>query len=113
MTRAETVARQAGAEGEDVRVGEAALRLDGVSKHFGSVRAVDGLSLMVPPRAFVTLLGPSGCGKSTTLSLIAGLERLDAGHVFVGERHITNDLANERRVAMVFQNYALYPHMTV
>jgi len=89
------------------------LRLDGLTRLFGKVRAVDGLSLEVPGGAFVTLLGPSGCGKSTTLSLIAGLEKPDAGKVFLGDRDITNEPPNERRMAMVFQNYALYPHMSV
>ena len=87
------------------------LRLDSVSRHYGRVRAVDDLSLEVPARSFVTLLGPSGCGKSTTLSLIAGLERLDNGRVYLGDRDITDEPPNERRMAMVFQNYALYPHM--
>ena len=88
------------------------LRLEGVSRHFGKVRAVDELSLEVPPHSFVTLLGPSGCGKSTTLGLVAGLEELESGRVFLGDRDITNEPPNERRMAMVFQNYALYPHMT-
>ena len=88
------------------------LRLEHVSRHFGKVRAVDDLSLEVPQHTFVTLLGPSGCGKSTTLSVIAGLDQLDAGKVFLGDRDITNEPPNERRMAMVFQNYALYPHMT-
>jgi multiple sugar transport system ATP-binding protein len=89
------------------------LRLEGLTRFFGKVRAVDALSLEVPGGAFVTLLGPSGCGKSTTLSLVAGLEKPDSGRVFLGDRDITNEPPNERRMAMVFQNYALYPHMTV
>src|SRR3954452_10331633 len=89
-----------------------ALRLDGISRHYGSVRAVDDLSLNIPSGAFVTLLGPSGCGKSTTLSLIAGLDRLDEGRILLGDTDITPTPPNERRMAMVFQNYALYPHMT-
>ncbi|HEX2682151.1 MAG TPA: ABC transporter ATP-binding protein, partial [Candidatus Dormibacteraeota bacterium] len=89
------------------------LRLEGLTRLFGKVRAVDGLSLEVPGGAFVTLLGPSGCGKSTTLSLIAGLEKPDAGKVFLGDKDITKEPPNERRMAMVFQNYALYPHMSV
>jgi len=74
---------------------------------------VADLALEIPAGAFVTLLGPSGCGKSTTLSLIAGLEKPTSGRVYLGDRDITNVPPNERRMAMVFQNYALYPHMTV
>jgi multiple sugar transport system ATP-binding protein len=89
-----------------------ALRLDHVSRYFGKVRAVDDLSVEIPAGSFVTLLGPSGCGKSTTLSLIAGLDRLDDGRILLGDQDITQTPPNERRMAMVFQNYALYPHMT-
>ena len=89
-----------------------ALRLENVSRHYGNVRAVDDLSLEIPNGAFVTLLGPSGCGKSTTLSMIAGLDRLDGGRIYLGDQDITDVPPNERRMAMVFQNYALYPHMT-
>jgi len=80
-----------------------ALRLELVSRHFGSVRAVDQLSMDIPSGAFVTLLGPSGCGKSTTLSLIAGLDRLDEGRILMGDEDITLTPPNERRMAMVFQ----------
>jgi ABC-type sugar transport system ATPase subunit len=89
-----------------------ALRLDHVSRYYGKVKAVDDLSLDVPAGSFLTLLGPSGCGKSTTLNLVAGLDRLDEGRIFLGEQDITATPPNERRMAMVFQNYALYPHMT-
>ena len=88
-----------------------ALRLEGVSRHYGTVKAVDNLSIDIPSVAFVTLLGPSGCGKSTTLSLIAGLDRLDSGRILLGNEDITLTPPNERRMAMVFQNYALYPHL--
>src|SRR5688572_24382514 len=89
-----------------------ALRLDGVSRFFGTVKAVDNLSIDIPSGAFVSLLGPSGCGKSTTLNMIAGLDRLDDGRILLGDQDITETPPNERRMAMVFQNYALYPHMT-
>jgi multiple sugar transport system ATP-binding protein len=92
--------------------GEGELALEGVARHFGKVRALDDLSLTIPAGTFVTLLGPSGCGKSTTLNIVAGLDRPDAGTVRLGGRDITATPPNERRMAMVFQNYALYPHMT-
>jgi len=91
---------------------DASLRLEHLSRVFGKVRAVDDLSLEVASGSFLTLLGPSGCGKSTTLSLIAGLDKPDGGRIFLGDRDITAEPPNERRMAMVFQNYALYPHMT-
>ncbi len=91
----------------------ASLSLRNLARHYGKVRAVDDLDLEVPEGAFVTLLGPSGCGKSTTLNLIAGLDRPDAGTIMLGDRDITRMPPNERRMAMVFQSYALYPSMTV
>ncbi len=91
----------------------ASLSLRHLARHYGKVRAVDDLDLEVPEGAFVTLLGPSGCGKSTTLNLIAGLDRPDAGTIVLGDRDITKVPPNERRMAMVFQSYALYPAMTV
>jgi multiple sugar transport system ATP-binding protein len=91
----------------------ASLSLRNLERRYGQVRAVDELSLEVPDGAFVTLLGPSGCGKSTTLNLVAGLDRPNAGKILLGDRDVTRVPPNERRMAMVFQSYALYPNMTV
>ena len=91
----------------------ARVRLENLSKHFGDVRAVDNMSLEIQDGQFVTLLGPSGCGKSTTLYCIAGLEEPTAGNIRFDEQ-VVNDLSpRDRDVAMVFQDYALYPHMSV
>jgi multiple sugar transport system ATP-binding protein len=87
--------------------------LKGVSKSFGRTRALDGVSLEVPDRAFVVLLGPTGAGKTTTLRLIAGLERPEAGDIRIGGRSVLNETPAQRNVAMVFQQYSLYPHLTV
>ena len=76
-------------------------------------RAVDRLDLEVQDGEFLVLVGPSGCGKSTSLRMLAGLEEIDAGAIFIGERNVTNVPPKDRDIAMVFQNYALYPHMTV
>jgi len=92
---------------------EPAIRFLGVSKLFGVMRAVDDITLDLPQGALVTLLGPSGCGKTTTLRLIAGLELPSSGTIFVEGRDVTRMAAAERRIAMVFQSYALFPHMTV
>lgn len=89
------------------------VRLEGVTRHFGDLKAVDGISVEIPKGSFFSLLGPSGCGKSTTLRIIAGFENPDAGKVFIGEKDVTGDEARLRPTVMVFQNYALFPHMTV
>src|SRR4029078_7294244 len=88
--------------------------LDHVEKAYsGGVKAVDDLSLDIQDGGFMVLVGPSGCGKSTALRSIAGLEEITAGTISIGDR-IVNDLPpKDRDIAMVFQNYALYPHMTV
>jgi multiple sugar transport system ATP-binding protein len=75
--------------------------------------AVDGIDLEIKDSEFMVLVGPSGCGKSTTLRMLAGLEEVDDGRVLIGERDVTNVAPKDRDIAMVFQNYALYPHMTV
>ena len=85
----------------------------GIEKHFGNVRAVDGVDLVTTEGEFLVLLGPSGCGKTTLLRMIAGLETQSAGDVLIGGQ-VMNDLPpRARKIAMVFQSYALYPHMTV
>jgi multiple sugar transport system ATP-binding protein len=89
------------------------VRLEGVSKAFGPVRVLENLSLDVRPGEFLVLLGESGCGKTTALRIVAGLEIANAGRIVIGDRDVTNVLPKSRNVAMVFQSYALYPHMTV
>jgi len=84
-----------------------------VRKTFGSFTAIHDLSLTIEPGTLVTLLGPSGCGKTTTLRMLAGLEHPTAGRIFIGGKDVTMLPANERDVSMVFQSYALFPHMTV
>src|SRR6476646_12225943 len=75
--------------------------------------AVDGLELEIGDGEFLVLVGPSGCGKSTSLRMLAGLEDIDSGAIFIDETDVTNVPPKARDIAMVFQNYALYPHMTV
>ncbi len=92
----------------------AEIKLEGVTKEFaGGVRAVDSVDLAIGSGEFMVLVGPSGCGKSTLLRMIAGLEEVTAGSVNIGDRDVTNLSPRDRDIAMVFQNYALYPHMTV
>jgi multiple sugar transport system ATP-binding protein len=90
------------------------IRLERVSKIYaGDVKAVDDVSLTIPSGEFMVLVGPSGCGKSTLLRMLAGLEEVTDGTVWIGERDVTDLASRDRDIAMVFQNYALYPHMTV
>jgi multiple sugar transport system ATP-binding protein len=91
----------------------AAIRLDQVTKTFGSVTAVDEVSLEIGDGEFLVLVGPSGCGKSTLLRMIAGLEEVSSGEIRIGDRDVTDLAPRSRDIAMVFQTYALYPHMTV
>jgi multiple sugar transport system ATP-binding protein len=91
----------------------ASVSLRGVVKRFGSVPVVHGIDLEIDEGEFAVLLGPSGCGKTTTLRMVAGLEDISAGEIEIAGR-VVNDVApKDRQIAMVFQNYALYPHMTV
>ena len=87
--------------------------LDKVEKRFGDVRAVAGIDLTIKDQEFVILVGPSGCGKTTTLRMIAGLEELTSGDIRIGAKSVTHVAPRDRDIAMVFQSYALYPHMTV
>jgi ABC-type Fe3+/spermidine/putrescine transport system ATPase subunit len=94
------------------------VRVEGVSKRFahrvkGEVYAARDVTLDVQPGEFVTLLGPSGCGKTTTLRIIAGFERPDAGRVLIGDQDVTHQLASQRNIGFVFQNYALFPHLSI
>jgi multiple sugar transport system ATP-binding protein len=91
----------------------ARVRLDHLSKSFGPVQVLDDITLDIAPGEFIAFLGPSGCGKSTLLRMIAGLESVETGEIHIGERRVDGLPPGERGVAMVFQHYALYPHMTI
>src|SRR5262245_8783375 len=94
------------------------VKVDGVSKRFahrvkGEVYAAHDVKLDAAPGEFLTLLGPSGCGKTTTLRMIAGFEHPDAGRILLGGQDVTLLPANRRNIGFVFQNYALFPHLSV
>jgi multiple sugar transport system ATP-binding protein len=91
----------------------AAVTLEHVSKRFGDMTVVRDVSIEIRDREFLVLVGPSGCGKSTILRMIAGLEEVSDGDIYIGERLVNDISAKDRDIAMVFQNYALYPHMSV
>jgi len=95
------------------RSGPASVKFQAVTKRYGTVRAVDELTFTIEPGTLVTLLGPSGCGKTTTLRLIAGLEMVTHGQIAIGGLDVTHLPPSERDVSMVFQSYALFPHMSV
>jgi multiple sugar transport system ATP-binding protein len=91
----------------------ASVTYDHVTKRFGDVIAVNDLSIEVQDKEFLVFVGPSGCGKTTSLRLLAGLEEISEGNIYIGDR-VVNDVApKDRNIAMVFQSYALYPHMSV
>src|SRR5207249_314923 len=91
----------------------AAVTLKSVSKHFGGSAVVHDVNLEIPDKEFVVMVGPSGCGKTTTLRMIAGLEDVTDGEIYIGDRLVNDVPPKDRDIAMVFQSYALYPHMSV
>ena len=91
----------------------AGIRLQGITKRWGSFVGVDNQSLKVNDKEFLVLLGPSGCGKTTAMRMIAGLEEPTESEIWIGDRMVNDELPKDRNVAMVFQNYGLYPHMSV
>ncbi|WP_425419339.1 ABC transporter ATP-binding protein [Oricola indica] len=91
----------------------ARLTIENITKSFGSVQVINGVNLDIAHREFVVFVGPSGCGKSTMLRMIAGLETVSGGQIRIGDRDITNVAPSKREIAMVFQSYALFPHLTV
>ncbi|MEO1025369.1 MAG: sn-glycerol-3-phosphate ABC transporter ATP-binding protein UgpC [Pseudomonadota bacterium] len=91
----------------------AQIKLKNLTKRWGDFVGVDDQSLDIADKEFLVLLGPSGCGKTTTMRMIAGLEDPTAGEIWIGDRMVNDDLPKDRDVAMVFQNYGLYPHMTI
>jgi multiple sugar transport system ATP-binding protein len=91
----------------------ARVRLEKVTKYYGDALTVKGVDLDIAHQEFLVMVGPSGCGKSTTLRMIAGLEEISSGDLYIGERRMNDVPPKDRDIAMVFQNYALYPHMSV
>jgi putative spermidine/putrescine transport system ATP-binding protein len=96
-----------------LRTRSTTVRLQELSKHYGAQRAVDALSLTIQPGSMLALLGPSGCGKTTCLRMIAGLVQPSSGEIFVDGKRITGTPVHRRNIGLLFQNYALFPHMTV
>ena len=91
----------------------ARVQLKNVEKTFNKNKVLKGINVEVPDGSFMVMVGPSGCGKSTALRCIAGLEEVTGGSIFIGDEDVTRKEPKDRNIAMVFQNYALYPHMNV
>ena len=91
----------------------ASVTIQAVKKNFGEVAILHGVDIDIHDGSFTVLVGPSGCGKSTLLRMIAGLEEINGGEIRIGDKRVNDLPPKERDIAMVFQNYALYPHMTV
>ncbi|TNF31843.1 MAG: ATP-binding cassette domain-containing protein, partial [Deltaproteobacteria bacterium] len=91
----------------------AEIKFNKIEKSYGSTKVVHGIDLDIKDKEFVVLVGPSGCGKSTTLRMVAGLEDITGGELVIGEQVVNKVCPSDRGVAMVFQDYALYPHMSV
>ncbi len=91
----------------------AEVRFENITKRFGDTIAVNNLNLEIPDKEFLVLVGPSGCGKSTVLRMLSGLEELTEGNIYIGQQLVNNVPSKDRNIAMVFQSYALYPHMSV
>src|ERR1700750_3055089 len=91
----------------------AAIRIAGVRKSYGGNEVIHGVDVEIADGEFIVIVGPSGCGKSTLLRMIAGLETITAGEIDIAGRRVNDVEPKDRNIAMVFQNYALYPHMTV
>ena len=91
----------------------ASVTIQGVKKNFGEVPILHGVDIEIQDGSFTVLVGPSGCGKSTLLRMIAGLEQINGGEIRIGDKRVNDLPPKERDIAMVFQNYALYPHMSV
>ena len=91
----------------------ASVTIQGVKKKFGTTDILHGVDIDIADGTFTVLVGPSGCGKSTLLRMIAGLEEISGGEILIGKKRVNDLPPKERDIAMVFQNYALYPHMTV
>jgi multiple sugar transport system ATP-binding protein len=102
-----------GAQQQGKVLAMAEILIENAVKHFGKFTAIDNVSLTIHDKEFVVLLGPSGCGKTTLLRAIAGLGMVDSGRIMIGERDVTYLTPRERNISMVFQNYAIFPHMTV
>ena len=92
---------------------ETIINYSGLSKRFGKTTALDNIELSIKERSIVGLVGANGCGKSTTLHMIAGLEEMTEGNLYIGDKRVNDMAPKDRNIAMVFQDYALYPHMTV